>query len=184
MKKKLAFELGFDWMVNPVIGVRDGVYPLQVHLVDDDEGKMISACNPDDVPVGSGLRFRVYDFSHQIADPRATPKVLQILFTSATSDRNDPISPVKIDGAPQGQWAATTFRRCEHPSIAYPAKSGWEAVWADGSAELPLSSEGRFSFRGLLTVETPGDTARFYRIDPEMIVGGAGPDTVCPATVR
>lgn len=181
--RNLAFELGFDWQVKPVVGIRDGVYPLQMCLVDDDERQVISPCNAEQVTVGSALRFRVYDFTYQAREPGPRPTVLQALFTAGTTDPGDPFSPIEIDGQSRAQWAATVFRRSEIPSLAFGVASGWEALWAGEViggeiAELPLSRSGRFEFRGLLTVEALGEMARFYRIDPEMVVGGGGPGSL------
>jgi hypothetical protein len=174
---ELTFELGFDWSSPAVEGVRDGVYPLQVFLVDDRENAVISPCNPAQVGLNAKLGFRVYDFT----DPRASapagaaPVTLQILFTRATTDLEAPFSPVLRGGAPVAQMASTSFAATAKDSIAFGAGAvaGWHVEWPDG--DVLLEQGGRFKFRALLTVAVPGGMARFYRVDPEMVIGDGGP---------
>lgn len=175
----LAYELGFDGNANAVEGIRDGVYPLQVYLVTDDEKKVISACNPAQIRRSDRLSFRVYDFS----DPAAkrplgmTPVTLQILFTRATKTEDGatkpPFSPILKDGLPLAQLATTTFTpvpaATESIAFGQAALAGWVAEFP--GAHLLLEHTGRFDFRALLTVGIPGEVARFFRVDPEMVIG-------------
>ena len=175
----LTYELGFDGNANAIEGVRDGIYPLQVYLVADEERKVISACNPDQIRRSDRLSFRIYDFS----DPAAkrphgmTPVTLQILFTRATkSDDGEvkpPFSPIVENGLPLAQLATTTFTPLPEPtgSIAFgkAALAGWEVEFPN--VDLLLQHTGRFDFRALLTVGIPGEVARFFRVDPEMVIG-------------
>ena len=131
----LTYELGFDGNANAIEGVRGGIYPLQVYLVADEEHKVISACNPDQIRRSDQLNFRIYDFS----DPAAkrphgmTPVTLQILFTRATksddSEVKPPFSPIVENGLPLAQLATTTFTPLPEPtgSIAFgkAALAGW-----------------------------------------------------------
>jgi hypothetical protein len=174
---ELTFELGFDWNSPAVQGVRDGVYPLQVFLVDDRENSVISPCNPAQVGLNAKLGFRVYDFT----DPRAgspggaAPATLQVLFTRATSLGDPPFSPILRNGAPVAQLTSTSFASPARDSIAFGAAAvaGWDVKWPDG--DVRLDQGGRFKFRALLTVSVPGEMARFYRVDPEMVIGDGGP---------
>ena len=176
----LAFELGFDWNIHPIQGVRDGVFPLQVCLVDDGSGTVLSPCHPSAVEVGDTLLFRVYDFTDPESLPAGSPvpSAVQILFTSASTIESPapPFSPVVVDGLQLAQLAATSFDSTGvRPSIAYGAEApGWKVEWSQG-AEAVLQQSGRFKFRALLTVGIPGEMARFYRADPEMVVGHGGP---------
>ena len=185
--ESLAFELGFDLDVNPVLGVRDGVFPLQLALVNDDvngdppEPAVISPFDPSVVHMGDSLSFRVYDFSDPAAAVPPEPSLcaLQILFTSATSE-SVPISPFEIGGATRPQLATTNLELLPSPvsSVAFGDKVrfGWEAKWDVSPASPPvpaldLDNDGRFKFRALLTVGIPNQMAMFYRSDPEMVVG-------------
>lgn len=182
----LAFELGFDWDTPPIIGVRDGVFPLQLALVDDDGG-VVSPYDSSVLQAPGQLCFRIYDFTDPATyrDPsRPVPNVLQILFTSATSG-GGPFSPV-LDGSgtPRAQLAAMSFdKENTQASIAYniggSAVPGWTALWPLDESQplqgsIALGQFGRFKFRALLTVGIPGQMVRFYRIDPEMVIGDAG----------
>lgn len=176
----LAFELGFDWNTHPIQGVRDGVYPMQIFLVDDDSKTVISSCDPSKLKSSDVLKFRVYDFTALPAGepPVASPGTLQILFTSATTvpgQTQPPFSPVKDSGGNQvAQMAATSFKSVgASGSVAFTgsAVNGWEVEWT-GVTTVTLQQIGRFNFRALLTVSVPGEMARFYRVDPEMVIGG------------
>lgn len=177
----LAFELGFDWNVPPIQGVRDGVFPLQMALVrDGTPGQVISPYDPSVVQVGSTLCFRVYDFTDAAHLPGVgspSLEVLQVLFTSATTVEPPPgepsrFSPVKDpDGNPVAQMFSTGFTAPSRSSIAFDVKTGWDVTMNLGS-EVLFSQDGRFNFRALLTVAFPGQMARFYRADPEMVIGG------------
>lgn len=181
----LAFELGFDWDVPPFIGVSDGIFPLQVVLVNDgdlanpDDRFVISPSHPSNVRAGDTLRFRVYDFSASVptVDP-PSPTALQVLFTSATSNDTDPISPFEVNGVPQAQWASLDFFPTAGESVAFDVGSGWIAADAGpltaATGRLTIERDGRFKFRALLTVGIPGEMARFYRVDPEMVIGPQG----------
>ncbi len=183
----LAFELGFNWDVPPIIGVRDGVFPLQLVLVNDDDSAVISPCDSSVLTKGDELRFRVYDFTDPTTYPspaRPLPNVLQILFTSAGSG---PLSPILV-GQPPIQLphlAAVSFvdDPPPTPSIAYiigtSSVPGWDVLW-QGLAPQPqdlmnLAQAGRFKFRALLTAGIPGEMTRFYPVDPEMVIGHGGP---------
>jgi hypothetical protein len=173
---KLAFELGFDWNVNPIQGVRDGVFPLQWSLVNDDlePPAVISPFNS--LNVGDTLSFRVYNFSALVPSDPPTPTVLQVLFSSATASENGPFSPLEFDEIEQGSLATVFFGQSVDPSVAFGggALGGWTAESIDRSAVdfVTLANPGRFNFRALLTVVKPREQARFYRIDPEMVIGG------------
>lgn len=173
----LTFELGFDWHTPPVEGVRDGVYPLQVFLVDNGDAAVISSCNSAQVKRSDGLTFRVYDFTDpQASEPTgAAPVTLQILFTRATTLGDPPFSPIQDEGKPVAQLAATEFTSPAKASIAFGAGAagGWNVKWPGG--DVRLEQAGRFKFRALLTVAVPGEMARFYRVDPEMVIGDGGP---------
>lgn len=175
----LAFELGFDWNVHPIVGVRNGVFPLQVSLVDDNNGTVLSPSHPSAAKVGDTLLFRVYDFTDpdHLSAGSPEPSALQVLFSSASTvtSPEPPFSPVVIDENPLAQLAATSFNPNNvPPSIAYGADAnGWKVEWNLG-ADIVLQQPGRFNFRALLTVGITGEMARFYRADPEMVVGDAG----------
>lgn len=184
----LAFELGFDWDIPPIIGVRDGVFPLQLALVDDDRRVVVSPYDSSVLQAPGQLCFRIYDFTDPATYgdpdlPRPVPNVLQVLFTSATSG-GDPFSPV-LDKAciPCAQLAAMSFDNEDTPkSVAYiigdSPVPGWKVRWfLDGSLRdsIALGQSGRFKFRALLTVGIPGQMVSFYRIDPEMVIGDGGP---------
>lgn len=186
---ELAFELGFDLDVHPIQGVRDGVFPLQLALVNDGEDAVISPFDPSKVRQDYRLSFRVYDFSYPAPGlPTPSLSALQILFTSATSV-SVPMSPFT-----QPQLATTAFVGPDVESIAFGEKVrfGWEVQWTDDSGEtvtdFRLERAGRFNFRALLTVGIPEEMAKFYRADPEMVVGDpAGLQRSAhspPATVR
>ena len=185
----LAFELGFDWYVHPILGVRDGVFPLQMFLVNDDSGTVISSCDPSQVQTQDVLSFRVYDFTAWPAGvpPVASPDTLQVLFTSATTvagETQPHFSPVKLPNGNQvAQMAATSPMLVTAPpstSIAFTsAVAGWTVQWSTTNPapeDVTLEQSGRFNFRALLTVSPPDEMAKFYRADPEMVIGD-------PATV-
>ncbi len=176
----LAFEIGFDWDIHPIQGVRDGVFPLQLCLVDDaGSGTVISPCNPSSVETGDTLLFRVYDFTDPDSPSAGLPEpsALQVLFTSASTIESPepPFSPVKDGDQPLAQLVATDFDDDDvRQSIAYGAQApGWTVRWSD-VAETVLQEPGRFKFRALLTVGISGEMARFYRADPEMVIGNPG----------
>ena len=60
----------------------------------------------------------------------------------------------------------------DHRSIAFGVEGGWQAEW---KAPLPnpvsLGAAGRFELSAMLTVANPGQPARFYRSDPEIVIG-------------
>ena len=174
---ELAFELGFDLDAHAVQGVREGVYPLQLALVKDGTSpSVISPYNPAMVHQRDVLKFRVYDFtSPGSIEPSSSLFALQVLFTPATPT-NTEFSPFEFDGAVQTQLATTSFSESPANSVAFgPVRAGWNVEWSVGSA-LKIKNAGRFNFRALLTVGLPGQIARFYRADPEMVVGDpAGP---------
>ncbi|MCG8462629.1 MAG: hypothetical protein MI919_40610 [Holophagales bacterium] len=183
---ELAYDFGFDWNVPPSASYRGGVYPLQLGLSDLTQDCVRSFCNGDDNPVGSSVRFRVFDFSPRAAGggsgSEAAPKPfsLQVLFTAGTEgEQGQTFSPV-LDGSGQQQpqllfteWRAleTTYNK------VYGNVSGWLAVDPVGAEHLTatLANSGRYKLRAMLTVGIQGQAARFYRIDPEMVVGG-GPN--------
>ncbi len=181
MSATLAFEIGFDWNIHPIQGVRDGVFPLQLCLVDDaGEGTVLSPCHPSAIEPGDTLLFRVYDFTDYGSPPEASPEpsALQVLFTSASTivSPPPPFSPVvDDDGMPLAQLASITFpQTAVRPSIAYGVEApGWAVEWSIG-VDAVIQQPGRFKFRALLTVGTTGEMARFYRVDPEMVVGDPG----------
>lgn len=174
---KLAFELGFDLDAHAVQGVREGVYPLQIALVTDGKSPaVISPYNPAMVHKRDFLSFRVYDFtSPGSIEPSSSLYTLQVLFTPATP-ANTEFSPFEFDGAVQTQLATTSFSESAANSVAFgPVRAGWDVEWSVGTA-LEIKNPGRFNFRALLTVGLPKQIARFYRADPEMVVGDpAGP---------
>ena len=180
----LAFELGFDWNTHPVIGVRDGVYPLQVCLVRDARGEepaaVISPCNPAEVKAEDELEFRVYDFTdyspYKDRPPAPRPMALQVLFTSG-SEGQTVFSPViQPPGEVLPVLTSVSFDLDRAPkSIAYGVSIGWTVEWSNTTEVVTLGSLGRFKFRALLTVGVPNDMARFYRVDPEMVVGASDP---------
>lgn len=200
--ENLAFELGFDLDVPAVQGVRDGVFPLQLALVNDDvDGSppgpaVISPFDPLMISKGYFLSFRIYDFT----DPDGPSEgdlpslsALQVLFTSATPT-NTEFSPFVIDDETQAQLATTCFLQDPTNSVAFGTgvRCGWEAQWSISNeivTAFELMNCGRFNFRALLTVGVPGQVAKFYRTDPEMVIGdaGGGPERTVhstPATAR
>ncbi len=185
MSRRLAFELGFDWNVPPTEGVRDGVFPLQVFLVDDGSRSVISSCNSSQIETTDVLSFRVYDFTLPDAaqadgSKGRAPFALQVLYTRAVVSIEGaplpPFSPFEEDGEPVAQLATTLFAApASQSSIAFGAGAvaGWDVEWPGGDSILKLP--GRFKFRALLTVAAPGQVAKFYRVDPEMVIGDGGP---------
>ena len=172
----LAFELGYDWNVPPAIGVRDGVYSLQACLVDDDNEKVISPCYCDSegtwsVQVKDSLYFRVYDFTDYSGSPpnnHPVPTCMQLLCSS--TDKTGNLTPFCSKGDPVAQQAATYLTELDpQQSVAFAgtASFGWQVHW-----QTPyLGFSGRFNLRKLLTVAIPGEMARFYHSDQEMVVG-------------
>ncbi len=193
-RAKLAFELGFNWHTQPVVSVRDGVYPLQLNLVNDSMspkagGLLISAGNPKHLHTACDLEFRVYDFSDWSAEPTADkprPISLQVLFTSAVGEGEN-FSPVVVEPKDSSTMVptlvSTIFKPSTVPSVSYGIGSGWSAVWPGDRSLVHISNAGRFKFRALLTVGPLNDMARFYRVDPEMVVGDSetGDDTYVEA---
>lgn len=171
----LAYELGFDWNVPPLEQDLSVMFPLQLCLVDDDKGSVISSCNPRAIQNTDSLVFRLYDFTDREQRPVAgppTPRTLQAFFTSAENDvREPPYSPILIEGEPQTLLTSVTFSESEIQSVAgFPASAGWKIGWEGLPDRLPLVS-GRFELRVMLTVLVPGLMPRFYRVDPEMVIG-------------
>ncbi|MCH9648654.1 MAG: hypothetical protein K0U98_10470 [Deltaproteobacteria bacterium] len=187
----LAFELGFDWNVPPLEQDLSVMFPLQLCLVNDDEGTVISSCNPRAIGCDDALRFRLYDFTDPKQQPEArspSPQTLQAFFTSAQEDvRKPPYSPILLAGEPQSLLTSVSFTGGEAESVAgYPALAGWEVEWNGIPNRLPLAA-GRFELRVMLTVLIPGLMPRFYRVDPEMVIGdpsGAPKETSPPESVR
>lgn len=181
MSRCLAFELGFDWNVPPTEGVRDGVFPLQVFLVDDGKKGVISSCNAAQVETTDTLAFRVYDFTETAPGEStdAAPVALQVLFTRAVSPGEGleppPFSPIEEGGNQVAQLATTVLTPTATQSIAFGdgVVAGWQVKWP-GEGDLVLRKQGRFKFRALLTVAVPGQVAKFYRVDPEMVIGDGG----------
>lgn len=172
----LAFELGFDWNTYPIQRVRDGVFPLQLALVEGTAptGVLVSPFDCS-AQVGDTLCFRVYDFTDSALDPAPTPQVLQVLFTSAVNhpDAADPppFSPVKVGDDQLAQLTGTDFKKSSPTSVAFGSTAmGWNVELSLGP-DVTFRQDGRFQFRALLTVAIPGEMARFYRTDPEMVIG-------------
>jgi hypothetical protein len=173
---KLVFELGFDWNVPPLEQDLSVMFPLQLCLVNDDARNVISSCNPEAIECGDTLGFRLYDFTDPELRPAAgppTPRTLQAFFTSAEKDiRKPPYSPILLAGQPETLLTSVTFSGGNAQSVAgYPAQAGWHIEWEGLPDRLPLAS-GRFELRVMLTVLIPGLMPRFYRVDPEMVIGG------------
>lgn len=187
----LTFELGFDWNMPPSEQSPGFVFPLQMYLVDNAAGgSVVSACHPGAISAGDAaanppnppdtLDFRVYD----ITDPGpsgAEPQALQVLFSTAVNEQNDPFSPIKVGvDTPVSQLATTDIpplNITDTPSIAYGtnATCGWNV--SISPSPLEIRQVGRFELRAMVTLVVPGEMARFYRIDPEMVVGGGGTGT-------
>lgn len=187
----LAFELGFDWNVPPLEQDLSVMFPLQLCLVDDDQRTVISSCNPQAIQCTDTLTFRLYDFTEPQQRPEAgspVPQTLQAFFTSAEDDiRKPPYSPILLAGQPQSLLTSVSFSGAKVESVAgYPASLGWDVEWNGIPNRLPLTA-GRFELRVMLTVLIPGLMPRFYRVDPEMVIGdpsGAPKETPPLARVR
>jgi hypothetical protein len=178
----LTFELGFDWNMPSSENALGVVYALQMYLVKNDpdpnKSAVISPCNSSKINTGDTLGFRIYDFTGSPSAPAGTePRALQVLFATAVDQQPANISPILVAGKALPQLATTDFGVPQQnpTSIAYgDVARGWDVTTLLPLSELRLSESGRFEMRAMLTVSVPGQMARFYRVDPEMVVGGSG----------
>ena len=176
-----SFEMGFDWNVPPSGGALEIIYALQMCLVDDQEGVVISPCNASKLKIGDTLSFRLYDFTDpaEPAPANALPQALQVVFAWATNDKSS-FSPFQDEGSQLPQLATTQFVAIPPvnngvTSVAYgKVGRGWDVTM---SPALPLNFEnaGRYELRAVVTLALPGVMARFYKIDPEIVIGDGGP---------
>ena len=130
----LAYELGFDWNAQPIIQARDGLYPLQICMVNDDEREATSPCSSSTIGVDDNLTFRVYDFTNYEGSPPGHPPIpncIQVLFTSAKGESTT-FSPFNNGGVQLAQLASKNFTQ-QNPveSIAFgeAAALGWTFDW-------------------------------------------------------
>ncbi len=176
-----TFELGFDWNMPPSGSALEVLYALQMSLVDDDNSEVLSPCHSSKLNVDDSLSFRIYDFTGSPAAPTtAVPAAMQILFCWATDNHNI-FSPIDISqGLQLPQLVTTEFVQIPAvgnmvSSISYGDVSrGWTATTTPASP-LTLANAGRFELRAMVTVADPGVMARYYRVDPEMVIGDGGP---------
>lgn len=162
-----TFEVGFDWSSPPTM---NGLYyPLQICLVDT-SGTVFVPTNPNWLKLGDTLSFRVYDITAYPSEaPR--PRVLQVLFSAGSSDESAPFSPILVRGQQESLFASMDLQRTSTGSVAFSVDSGWLANWTHAVTPLTFELPGRFELAVALSVVNPGEMARFYRVDPEMVIG-------------
>ncbi len=174
----LVYELGFDWNMPSTESSLGIIYPLQMELLSGEA--LISPCNGAFIKTGDTLAFRVLDFTGSPPAPAgAEPRSLQVLFSGATNDPTD-FSPILDDNKLQVPHLVTTefHSSSDTTSPAYGTVArAWDVILDGGStpSQLMLEDAGRFELRALLTVAASGQMAKFYRIDPEMVVDDGGP---------
>lgn len=181
-----CFDFGFDWNAKPILGVRDGVFPLQLYMVNVVSNSVLSPSNPSDLCQNDKLYVRVCDFTDveggQWPQGEAPiPLALQVLFTSdvdpVPGQESPPFSPFQDSKKNQvSQFVFTQFLAASNPSPGFGSAlvNKWRASIHGGYESWTMQNSGRFKFRALLTVGVPGQPAKFFRIDPEMVVGPAG----------
>jgi len=162
-----TFELGFDLSMLATPG---GVlsYPLQWGLIDENQ-EMVSPMHLGMIQKDDTLAFRIYNVTE--VDPEAStwqPGSFQALFSSATEPAGaQPFSPID-----EPQIITLTFTSGAPTSVVFGAEVGWVV---GGAGTTPtIANDGRFELRMLVTVESPGEEARIYHVDPEMVVGPTG----------
>jgi hypothetical protein len=167
-----TFELAFDWKVKSKDGGVGRIYPLQANLVTN--GQVISTAHVSQIKPQDTLDFRIYDIS-QTPVSAVEPKCLQVLFDNATVGVIDPFTPFGSTPTQVPSLTFTVFGPSEEatPTVAYaPGIPGWNVP---GSHQT-LDNSGRFELRMLLTVAVPDKIAKFYFVDPEVIICT---DTTC-----
>ncbi len=188
---RFVYELGFDWNMPDSESSLGVIFPLHMALVKKaqatgEEDKLIWPCHGSQVKTTDTLAFRILDFTGSPSAPAGTePRALQVLFTPAARDTEEgpaPFSPILDAQNLQVPILATTDFHLESAnalSAAYGAvERSWSVAWdvrASPHQSWLLSNVGRFELRALLTVAAPDEMARFYRVDPEMVVDDGGP---------
>lgn len=174
----ITLELAFDWDMasrGSAIGV---FYQLQWSVVDNGKKIVISPVKRSAIRTGNTLDFCVYNITDPAFQLAPEPQCLQLLFNNAVDPTStSPFTPIK-DNVPQ--ITLTDFRPLPKDSGAVHSvafgrvRQGWAAEKEGAPFTVTLGNSGRFELRTMVTVAVADKIARYYQVDPEMIVGGAG----------